>query len=43
MLNYDIPLRVKNEEINVQLNKRAKELNLVFLTPSLYKIQNQKG
>ena len=43
VLNYDIPLRVKNEEINVQLNKRAKELNLVFLTPSLYKIQNQKG
>ena len=40
--SYDIPLRTKNEEINVQLNKRSKELHLVFLTPSLYKIQNQK-
>lgn len=40
--SYDIPLRTKNEEINVQLNKRSKELHLVFLTPSLYKIKNQK-
>lgn len=40
--NYDIPLRTKNDEINVQLNKRAKELHLVFLTPSLYKIYSQK-
>ena len=40
--SYDIPLRTKNEEINVQLNKRSKELHLIFLTPSLYKIKNQK-
>ena len=40
--SYDIPLHTKNEEINVQLNKRAKELHLVFLTPSLYKIHSQK-
>ena len=38
----DIPLDIKNEEVNIQLNKRAKELNLVFVTPSLYKIHNQK-
>ena len=40
--SYDIPLDIKNEEVNIQLNKRAKELNLVFVTPSLYKIHNQK-
>ena len=40
--SYDIPLDRKNEEVNIQLNKRAKELNLHFLTPSVYKIQNQK-
>ncbi len=40
--SYDIPLGKKNQEVNVQLNKRAKELNLHFLTPSQYKIQNQK-
>ena len=42
VFSYDIPLQIKNEEINVQLNKRAKELNLAFLTPSLYKIQSKK-
>ncbi|HIQ80609.1 MAG TPA: aldolase catalytic domain-containing protein [Candidatus Scatavimonas merdigallinarum] len=42
VFNYDIPLHTKNEEINTQLNKRAKELRLTLLTPSLYKIHNQK-
>ncbi len=40
--SYDIPIHTKNEEINVQLNKRARELRLAFVTPTLYKIYSQK-
>lgn len=35
--SYDIPLDIKNEEVNIQLNKRAKELNLVFVTQACIK------
>ena len=40
---YGIPLHQKNQEVNVQLNKRARDMKLHFLTPTLYKIENREG
>ena len=31
------------QEVNVQLNKRARDMKLHFLTPTLYKIENREG
>ncbi len=40
---YGIPLHQKNQEVNIQLNKRARDMKLHFLTPTLYKIENREG
>jgi 4-hydroxy 2-oxovalerate aldolase len=40
---YDIPLQTKNEQINIQLNKRAKEMNLTLVTPSIYKLNTKRN